>query len=108
MRKKIVLLFLVLSIIILAVAFLLFNKNIIMSHKDDIKIIDATYSCFSTLEKFYEDDEYIYYFPCKKSDSVYVKLNNNTKMLVTEALSEEKVSIKELISAGLEVKKKKK
>ena len=60
------------------------------------------------LGAFYEDNKYIYYFPCKKSNSVYVKFSNGNKMLVTDALFQDKVTISELISAGLLVKKQKK
>ena len=78
-----------------------FNKN-------NIEIIDATYMCNKQLEKFYEDDKYVYYFPCVKSSSVYVKFENGNKMLVIDALEEEKVTINELIKAGLTVEKKEK
>lgn len=108
MRKKLVIILLILGILILLIALIFFNKNIILKKNSDIKIIDATYNCFSTLEKFYEDDNYIYYFPCIKSDSVYVKFPNGNKMLVVDALADEKVTISKLISAGLKVKKEKK
>lgn len=82
----------------------LLNRNAYIS-KQKIEILDATYNCQEALEKFYEDDKYIYYFPCIKSKSVYVKLVDGNKMLVTKALEEGKVTINELIKAGLEVHK---
>lgn len=108
MRKKFVILFSILGILILLVGLVFLRKNIILSRNNNIKIIDATYNCFSTMEKFYEDDNFAYYFPCIKSDSVYVKFPNGNKMLVVDALSDNKITITELISAGLEVKKEKK
>lgn len=107
MRKKIVIILLILGMIILLMALLL-RSNVIVLGRSKIKIIDATYQCANSLEKFYEDDKYIYYFPCTKSNSVYVKFSNGNKMLVKEALEDDKVTISELISAGLEVKKQKK
>ena len=107
MRKKMVIILLILGIVIMLIGFIfLHKKNVLSSHS--IKIIDATYNCANSLEKFYEDNKYIYYFPCKKSNSVYVKFSNGNKMLVTDALFQDKVTISELISAGLLVKKQKK
>ena len=47
-------------------------------------------------------------FPCIQSKSIYVKFENGNKMLVVDALEENKVTIKELINAGLKVYKKEK
>ena len=107
MRKKLVIIFFILGMIILLLA-LLVKNDVILSKKDKIKIIDATYQCANSMEKFYEDDKYVYYCPCTKSSSVFVKFSNGNKMLVKEALDDNKVTISELISAGLEVKKQKK
>lgn len=76
--------------------------------KNRIEIIDATYTCASALEKFYEDDNYTYYFPCMQSSSVFVKFPNGTKLLVTKALEDKKVTIDQLIKAGLKVQKQEK
>ena len=85
----------------------LFSKGNILN-KSTIEIIDATYMCNNSLEKFYEDDKYTYFFPCIKSSSIYVKFDNGNKLLVVDALEEEKVTINELIDAGLKVYKKEK
>lgn len=110
MEKKIplpvILLFSVAAIITIF-GIVLLNKNVILS-KNKIEILDATYNCQEVLEKFYEDNNYIYYFPCVKSQSVYVKLADGNKMLVINALKEGKVTINELIKAGLEVHKEEK
>ena len=103
MRKKTIILFLVLGIVILILSLFMLRKNNVLSKSSKIKIIDATYVCDNFKQKFYEDEKYIYYFPCTKKDSIYVKFDNDTKMLVVDALSDGKVTISELISAGLEV-----
>lgn len=106
-KKKITLGLIILSIIIVVIGIILVIKNNTLE-KNKIEIIDATYSCAESLEKFYEDDKYIYYFPCVQSTSVFVKFPNGNKLLVTKALEEEKVTIDELIKAGLNVYKEEK
>lgn len=39
------------------------------------------------MDKFYEDELYIYYFDCVKSDKMYAKINNEEKYLITELLN---------------------
>lgn len=107
MKKKAIILLSILSIIFIIIGFILLNKNE-STDKLNIKILDATYNCPKYQEDFYEDDNYIYSFECAKSNSVYVKFPDGTKMLVTTALEEEKISIDKLINAGLEVIKTKK
>ena len=108
MRKKRTFIVLIsLAIIALIIGILLAFKNKEL-RSNQIQIIDASYMCSETLEKFYEDDSYTYSFPCIKSSSVFVKFPNGNKMLVTDALNEGKVTIDELIKAGLEVYKEKK
>ena len=76
------------------------NKKL---EEKSIKIIDATYSCNNSYEKFYEDNKHTYYFPCVQSSSTFVKFSNGNKILVTKALEDNKVTIDELIKAGLKV-----
>ena len=107
MKKKFILTLIIISIVLIIIAFvLLLKKDLLKEQKIDI--LDATYSCENIPEKFYEDDKYIYSFPCTKSTSVFVKLEDGSKMLVTKALEEEKVTIDELLEAGLEVIKNEK
>lgn len=108
MKKKILSIVVILGIIITIVGFLLSNKNNIIRSSSEIEIIDATYSCSTVAETFYEDDEYVYSFPCVKSSSIFVKFENGNKMLVVDALEQNKVTIDELLDAGLEVYKNKK
>ena len=108
MKKKSIVILIAAGIIILVIGIILLIKSNIIKAKDRIEIIDATYACAQTIEKFYEDDKYTYSFPCVKSSSVYVKFDNGNKMLVVDALEADKVTIEELISAGLNVYKEKK
>ena len=109
MKKKSIIILLSIAIIfILSISIILLFKNKELKEKSKIQIIDATFSCAEALEQFYEDDKYIYSFPCVQSKSVYVKFENGNKMLVIDAISEEKVTIDELIEAGLNVRKNKK
>lgn len=107
MKKKTIIIIALLGVIIFIIALLLLNKNNVIK-QSKLKIIDATYSCTQSAEKFYEDDKYIYSFPCVKSTSIFVKFENGNKMLVVDALEQEKVTIDELLDAGLEVYKKEK
>jgi hypothetical protein len=108
MKKKQVIVISLLGVIVLVIGIVILCINKVVFSKSKIQIIDATYSCAQSLEKFYEDDKYIYYFPCVQSGSVYVKFENGNKMLVVDALEEEKVTIEELLDAGLEVRKQEK
>lgn len=109
MKKKSIIIISILGIIILIIAIILLTtNNIIKFNKSKLEIIDATFSCSQGLEKFYEDDKYTYSFPCVQSTSVYVKFQNGNKMLVVNALEDQKVTIEELIKAGLKVHKEKK
>jgi hypothetical protein len=109
MKKKKIIILSVLGLIILIIGIiLLITNNIIIKNKSNLTIIDATYTCAKTEEKFYEDDKYIYYYPCVKSNSMYVKFENGNKMLISDALESKKVTINELLDAGLEVIKEKK
>lgn len=108
MKKKSIIILITAGLIILILAIILLTKNSIMKGQPKLQIIDATYTCANSPEKFYEDDKYIYSFPCVKSTSIYVKFENGNKMLIVDALEAEKVTIDELIDAGLEVYKQEK
>ena len=104
MKKKKIIILSVLGLIILIIGIiLLVTNNIIIKNKSKLTIIDA-----KTQEKFYEDNKYTYYYPCVKSNSMYVKFENGNKMLISDALESKKVTIDELLNAGLEVIKEKK
>ena len=101
-KDKLIILFGVLTLVIVIIGIILFGKNRELRSKQ-IQIIDASYMCAQSREKFYEDDQYTYSFPCIKSSSVFVKFPDGKKVLVVKALEEEMVTIDELIKAGLEV-----
>ena len=109
MKRTVFLIVLItLTVGIVIVGLIIFNRNRELQN-EKIKIIDATYPpCSSSYQKFYEDNKYNYYFTCSKSDSVFVKFANGNKMLVVTALNEDKVTIDELIDAGLDVYREKK
>jgi len=100
-KDKIIILFGVLTLVLVIIGIVLLRKNIAMRNK--VRIIDASYMCTEKIEKFYEDDKYIYSFPCVKSGMVFVELADGKKMLVVKALDEDLVTIDELINAGLDV-----
>ena len=108
MKKKSIIILIVFSVVILIMGIILLGKNNLIKEKSKLTIIDATYACTQITEKFYEDSKYTYSFPCIQSDSVYVKFENGNKMLVVDALNAEKVTIDELINAGLKVYKQEK
>ncbi len=52
--------------------------------------------CADSLEEFYRDDDYVYYYSCTKSKYVLVKYTYGYKETVTEALKEKRITIKDL------------
>jgi hypothetical protein len=64
-------------------------------------IVDETKNCAEALELFYSDDYYDYYFPCIQSNTVFIKLINDKKITVKDALANNIVTINELKDAGL-------
>lgn len=107
MKKKLIISIGILTIILVIIGVILLIKNN-SYEKNKIEILDATYTCAQVIEKFYEDDEYEYFFSCAQSNSTFVKLSDGNKMLVVTALEEGKVTIKELEEAGLYFIKEKK
>lgn len=103
MKKKSIIILSISGVFILILGIILLTKNNIIKKQPKLQIIDATYSCAQTPEKFYEDDSHIYSFPCIQSTSVYVKFENGNKMLVVDALNSKEVTIDELIDAGLKI-----
>ncbi len=89
----------------------LYQKNLKELENNHIQIIDESSTCADALEPFYEDELYVYNFSCMKSDSVYVKINNQ-KYLVKEILknnpTQYPITIESLEKAGLELIKENK
>ena len=105
MKNKVLIIGLsILTVIAIIFGVILLYRNSALT-KNQVQIIDATITCPQSLEKFYEDNEYTYSFTCIKSNSVFVKFPNGNKLLVTRALEDKKVTINQLIKAGLKVNK---
>ena len=105
-KKLFIIILSVLTVIAVSVGIFFLSENRKLS-SNKLEIIDATYSCSQVKEKIYEDNQYKYYLPCKKSNSVFVKINNN-KLLIKDALNSGTVKIGDAIKAGLDVIKEKK
>lgn len=93
----------------------LYNKNLnnsIQKYNYSLKIIDDNKDCDNQLEKFYEDEYYIYYFKCNKSDKVYALINDKEEYLVKDLLNNNPtqyfIDIERLKEAGLEFVQKSK
>ena len=109
MKKSVLYGMIAFAFVAIAIGLLLANKDILnVFNKSKIEVIDASYSCIQQLEQIYEDDEYTYSLPCVKSASIYVKLENGDKVPLVDALRDGKVTIEELIRAGLEIYETKK
>ena len=96
-KNKLIILLVVLTIIFIILGTFLLKKNKELQDSK-IQIINAYYKCQSAKEIFYEDDDYVYSFPCIQSNATYVKFSNGNKMLVVKALEDKKVTIDELMA----------
>lgn len=94
---------------VLIVFFLLFGAFYDKSQKNNSnsmtynrKVMDikdtssASETCADSLENFYQDDEYVYSFPCMKSSKVIVYYNDGTQDYVRNALSNKDITISDL------------
>lgn len=68
---------------------------------DVVKIEDKTkeikdFTCAEVLEQFYEDENYLYFYPCLKSDYVIVKYVSGYEETVSDALKYGTIKIKDL------------
>ena len=81
----------------------------IVSTELGFMIVDKTpKNCSEAMEQIYETEYYRYYFNCVKSHTIFIKFNNQEEMTVKNALNNNRVSIEELIAAGLKVIEEKK
>ncbi len=71
-----------------------------LTFDEKIEIIDKTkesnISCDEAEQKFYEDENFTYYYPCIKSEYVIVKYSDGSQETVEEALAKEKIKIGDL------------
>ena len=84
-----------------------FNKFTKLESTDKtVILVDKSGSyCAQALDYFYEDSQYIYYFTCKKSGSMYV-IKNGKEYKLVEALKTGVTTIKELEDNGYSFPKK--
>lgn len=65
-----------------------------------VEVIDKSkepgFACAMALEKFYEDDQYEYYFECIKSSSIIVKYEDGSEKTIKEALENKDLLINDL------------
>ena len=111
--KKIIII-LIPIICIIGVVFISENKYIDKNSQTftHLKIIDKTkeenITCNTALEQFYEDKEYIYYFPCEKSKYVIVIYSNGYQETVKSSLEYGDITIEDLEKNNIEFIKQKK
>ena len=111
--KKIIII-LIPIICIIGVVFISENKYIDKNSQTftHLKIIDKTkeenIACNTALEQFYEDKEYIYYFPCEKSKYVIVIYSNGYQETVKSSLEYGDITIEDLEKNNIEFIKQKK
>ena len=68
----------------------------------------SSITCNTALEQFYEDKEYIYYFPCEKSKYVIVIYSNGYQETVKSSLEYGDITIEDLEKNNIEFIKQKK
>lgn len=85
-------------LILLSIGIVKFRNNLYNANYDEynrihnpqITIIDESDNiCDDTLDLFYEDDLYQYYFTCKKSDKVYADVLEDKKYLIKDFMQNE-------------------
>lgn len=72
------------------------------------KVKEENMACDEALEQFYEDKEYIYYFPCIKSKNVIVIYSNGYQETVATSLEYGDITIEDLERNNIEFIKHKK
>ena len=66
--------------------------------KFEFTIIDETEICAEALELIYEDNDYRYYFPCIKSDTVFIEFTNKKERItISDALEKNHITIHQII-----------
>ncbi|MBE6156481.1 MAG: hypothetical protein E7161_01925 [Firmicutes bacterium] len=78
-----------------------FIKYKLNQNKEILEIVDTTknikdFVCAESLEEFYSDEQYSYYFSCIKSSYILVKYKDGSQITVSEALKNGEISISDL------------
>lgn len=84
-----------------------------LSFEDTYEIVDTTknktdFACAEALEEIYEDEDYIYYLPCMKSQYIEVRYNNARKEKLISALANGNITIGDLDKFNIDYIKEKK
>jgi len=108
MKKKLILCFISLLFIFITIG--CHSNKVTKDNKEekneDYVLIDKTkdqlgFVCAEALEGFYEDDDYIYYYSCIKSDYIIVRYKDGSEETVKEALKNKKIKISDLDKFGI-------
>lgn len=62
------------------------NKTKEPRNENEFTVVDETEICADALEFVYQDDDYKYYFPCIKSESVFIVFTNGDRISIKEAM----------------------
>ena len=90
MKKRIIIIGTILIIIALVIV-------IIPKNKEYFTIIVDEVICKSNINKFYEDEKYVYYLTCHTKDDITIKFSEtNVEMNIEEALKLGKITINDL------------
>lgn len=65
---------------------------------DNFEIIDESEECNNEEEVFYVDNNYVYSFNCQKSDTVFIKFNDDKKINLQEAVMQGLITMSEIES----------
>lgn len=68
-----------------------------------VKMIQNTLDseCSDALEMFYQDSDYVYYFPCMMSSRIIAFYNDGTQKYVRDALNDKDITISDLDTYGI-------
>lgn len=72
------------------------SKNLVIQRIIDKTKSMITFSCAETLDEFYEDKNYKYYYNCLKSKYVIVEYTDGSEETVKEALKNNHIQISDL------------
>lgn len=72
------------------------NDNLVIKEIKDLTKNMISFSCAEALDKFYEDDNYEYYYNCLKSKYIVVIYEDNSEETVKDALKKGHIKISDL------------
>jgi len=72
------------------------NDNLVIKEIKDLTKTMIAFSCAEALDKFYEDENYEYYYNCLKSKYIVVIYEDNSEETVKDALKKGHIKISDL------------